>query len=482
MKAIILTEGGQKIGFGHMTRCLALRDALKAHGIHARMVVNGDSLARSCFLGQLDMVFDWLEQKNRTDKLLKGASIVVVDSYLASIDFYKNISRTIPVRVYMDDFVRLSYPSGIVVNGTIDAEKLLYSHRKNMRYLLGAKYALLRKNFWQIPKRNIRIRIGNILVIFGGINRAVFINKMLAYLQPRFPKWRFHIVTAQHSNYLSRNFKKVKYYRGIEAQKIKQIILYCDVAISAGGQTTNELAACGIPIIGICFAANQRLNIQGWQRHGVLKYAGLSNDSSIFKNLERLLCQLTLEHRHRMGNTGQRLVDGAGALRLAAKIFDSCFSFQNVQMRDKEQIFEWSNSPDVRSVSFNTKPIKWIDHCQWFKKKMGDSLCFFFKIMWLDRAIGQVRFDRFGKKACISIALDEKFRGKGLGEPAIRLATQHIFKVVPSIRTIDAYIKRANSASRKIFLKVGFRLVGTKIINSQKAYHFSKGRHENTVA
>ncbi len=476
MKALIFTEGGKETGFGHITRCLALRDALKTKGIHARMIVHGDASARRQFPGQLDMIFDWLSQKSRTRELLNGASIVIVDSYLAPIDFYKKISKTAPVCVYIDDFIRLSYPLGILVNGAIDAEKLRYPQKENLRRLLGAKYALLRKDFRQIPKRNARRRIKNVLVTFGGMDRSVFINGMLSYLQPRFPQWHFHIITGQPSHHVFQSTKRVTYYRNITAQKMKQIMLHCDLAISGGGQTTHELAACGVPAAGICFARNQRFNIQGWQRHGFLKDAGLSNDPSIFKNLEASLRQFTLERRCSMGEIGQKLVDGAGASRIAGEIFDSCFSFPKVQTRDRKQIFKWSNAPDARSVSFNTKPIKWSEHCQWFSKKLKDPRCLFFKITWLDRAIGQVRFDRNGKKTSLSVALDRKFRGKGLGGPAIRIAAQHVFKIAPDLDAVDAFVKGNNAVSAKAFLKAGFRLAGTKKIKGQKASRFSKGK------
>lgn len=478
IKALIFTEGGKKIGFGHITRCLALKDAFVSQGIQARLIVHGDNSVRKQFRGQPDMVFDWLSEKARTRGLLKGASIVAVDSYLAPADFYKTISLAAPVPVYIDDFARLSYPLGTVVNSAIGAEKVHYPRNKKRRYLLGAKHALLRKDFWKVAPKNSRKNIRNVLITFGGVDRTVFIKKMLDFIQPRFKDWHFHVIAAQSHHRTYPSNKQVSFYSGLSAKKMMSLMARCDIAISGGGQTTHELAACGLPAVGICFAKNQRLNIRDWQQAGFLKYAGRFDDPPILRSLARALRGMTFKRRCSMGRIGQKVVDGAGALRTASGIFDTCFGIQNVRMSDRKQIFEWSNSPAARSASFNQRPINWASHCQWFKAKLKNPRCSFLKVLLLGRPIGQVRFDRFGRIARISITLDERYRGKGLGGPAVQLATQHIFKVAPDIRAVNAFVKKDNVASQKTFLKAGFRFAGIKKIDGQTAYHFTRSRYE----
>ena len=190
---------------------------------------------------------------------------------------------------------------------------------------------------------------------------------------------------------------------------------------------------------------------------------------------------MTFKRRCHMSGIGQNLVDGSGALRVAGEVLDSCFTFQKIQSADKKQVFEWSNAAAVRSVSFSSKPISWIDHCHWFRVKLKDPNCYFFKILRFGCPIGQVRFDRFGKSARISVTLDEKYRGKGFGCSSIRLATEHIFKVAPDVHKVDAFVKKDNVASRKAFLKAGFRPAGVKKIHDQAAYHFIRGQSDATA-
>jgi spore coat polysaccharide biosynthesis predicted glycosyltransferase SpsG len=152
------------------------------------------------------------------------------------------------------------------------------------------------------------------------MDRNVFIYKMLTYLQSRFSDFRFHVITANPCHPTLQYPKKTKYYSAITAQRMKAVMLCCDMAISGGGQTTNELAACGLPAVGICFAKNQRPNIQGWKQHGFLNYAGLFNDPEVFKNIEKALRRLSFQQRRKMKKIGQRLMDGRGADRVGAVI------------------------------------------------------------------------------------------------------------------------------------------------------------------
>ena len=42
MKITILTEAGGNIGFGHLTRCIALYQAIEEKGYSPELIVNGD--------------------------------------------------------------------------------------------------------------------------------------------------------------------------------------------------------------------------------------------------------------------------------------------------------------------------------------------------------------------------------------------------------------------------------------------------------
>jgi spore coat polysaccharide biosynthesis predicted glycosyltransferase SpsG len=99
---------------------------------------------------------------------------------------------------------------------------------------------------------------------------------------------------------------------------MKRIMLESDIAISAGGQTLNELASVGVPTIGICMVENQLGNVKGWEKVGFLEYAGWNKENNFIKKIKNLLKYLEdIEIRESKSKIGRKFVDGKGAKRIA---------------------------------------------------------------------------------------------------------------------------------------------------------------------
>ena len=57
-------------------------------------------------------------------------------------------------------------------------------------------------------------------------------------------------------------------------QNMTELMVQCDIAISAGGFTLYELCACGVPTISVAFADNQLENVKRFDEEGLIIYAG----------------------------------------------------------------------------------------------------------------------------------------------------------------------------------------------------------------
>src|SRR4030042_1157721 len=169
MRVFILTEGGLHIGFGHVTRCLAIYDAFREKKIDPLLAVNGDETVAHLMNGTIGKICtNWVYEPEALLDYMRNADIAVVDSYLADQEFYRRISETVRTTVYFDDTMRINYPRGIVINGNICAEELNYPQRKDITYLLGSQYVPLRKEFWDVPEKKIRRSIKTVMITFGG--------------------------------------------------------------------------------------------------------------------------------------------------------------------------------------------------------------------------------------------------------------------------------------------------------------------------
>jgi RimJ/RimL family protein N-acetyltransferase len=91
--------------------------------------------------------------------------------------------------------------------------------------------------------------------------------------------------------------------------------------------------------------------------------------------------------------------------------------------------------------------------------------------------VGQVRFERRGQQAVISVSLDRQFRARGHGARIIELACR-AYLAATDTQIINAYIKADNAASLAAFKKAGFASgKGTSVAN-QPAHHLFFEREE----
>jgi len=182
MKVCIITEGSSFTGFGHVTRCISLYQAFEEKGIKPLFIVNGDNTVKDFIKNINHEIFNWLNEENKLFNLISNADVGIIDSYLADYTLYGNISKSFRIPVYIDDNKRIDYPGGIVINGTIHSEDLHYPERKDVTYLLGSKYIPLRKEFWDVPEKEIKETIKNVMITFGGDDSRNMTPKELSVL------------------------------------------------------------------------------------------------------------------------------------------------------------------------------------------------------------------------------------------------------------------------------------------------------------
>lgn len=362
MKIFIVTEGGGRIGLGHIARCTALYQAFKNEGLRSSLIVNGDNTAEKILKGYAHVTFNWLDNKKRLFEVINGSDIVVIDSYLAAISVYREVSRLTKTVVCMDDNMRIDYPAGIVVNGAISAEIMKYPDRTGMEYLLGSRYIPLRKEFWSVPAKRINGTIRSIMVTFGGADGKNMTPKIVNFLNAQYPEVVKNVIVGAGF----RNIREIERFKGRkvnliyepDTRKMRSVMLESDIAISAAGQTLHELARVGVPAIAVCVADNQLRGARSWQKSGFIKYAGKYNSKTLFRELSAAMREFAfLSARRAASAAGRGLVDGRGAERIAReavaaakkiRVLLTCvggkFSFDTIKA------LKQSNDPEIEII------------------------------------------------------------------------------------------------------------------------------------
>lgn len=321
MSILILTEGGEDSGLGHVTRCASLCQAFREMGVASRFVVNGDKTVESVLRDENYKFFDWLAERQLLLELLNGTDIAVIDSYHADYELYEDISKSVKTAVYFDDESRFEYPKGFVLNASVSAGQMPYPEREGVTYLLGAQYAPLRKEFWDVNAKPIRNNPETIMITFGGADTHGLTPGVLKLLISTYPEVLKKVIIGkgfqniEEIEELKDNSTELVYFPS--AVDMKNVMLESDIAITTGGQTVYELARVGTPAIGICMAKNQLRSIKCWSELGFMEYVGWYNCKKLEQELKNRLEHLEVRHiRMGMSETGRKIIDGQGCKRI----------------------------------------------------------------------------------------------------------------------------------------------------------------------
>jgi len=484
---LIRVDSSVDIGAGHIMRCLALAEAWHDFGGRVIFVVaKGAPEIETRLKSEGIEVFCLKTQAGGQDDasqttrlaLKKGACWIVVDGYHFGAEYQKNIKNSGLHLLFIDDYGHAGYYyADIILNHNAYASESLYVNRSpSTKLLLGNRYALLRRDFlkWREYGRETLDVAHKVLVTMGGTDpHNVTLKVIRALQQIKVAKIEAVVVVGefnQHYDELRTAAKDPRLSIRFESStsNMSELMAWADVAVSAAGVTSLELAFMGIPNILLILADNQRLVAEYMNKVGAAINLGWHQDVSsdkIAEALTKLLADANM--RREMAQRGRELVDGDGAVRVLMHMDDGIFHLRNAREDDCRLIWEWRNDPASLAVSFSSEPIPWEQHMKWFKTYDPNRKMYVAEN--IDGVpIGQIRFDFKGNEAVASITIDEKFRGKGYGSRLIRFASKRTF-TFSGIDLIHAYVKQSNEASVRSFKNAGFKIHGPKIINGHEA-------------
>jgi UDP-2,4-diacetamido-2,4,6-trideoxy-beta-L-altropyranose hydrolase len=323
-------DASQKIGIGHLMRCLALSEELTRRGNCCYFLSKLDGSELSEMIGERDANYVKINSDItlREDlELLIGFSReedidwIITDSYDMDSNYIQLIKKTGTNVLSFDDTAQIHYYSDIVLNQNVGAEKLDFSAEKYTKFLLGPKFAILRDGLLKRESGIKKTTAEKILVTMGGADPDNLTLKILRILRTVNENVEVLVVVGP----LNRFYKDLKTYTKEtdskvnlikSSEKMTEVYLKSDLAISAGGTSCYELAYFGIPNIIITIADNQINIAKELDKQKISKYLGQMNEISAEKlkeTIKELINNQTL--RKIMSQNGRNIVDGAGKKR-----------------------------------------------------------------------------------------------------------------------------------------------------------------------
>lgn len=333
---IIRVDADIQIGAGHLMRCLALAQAWKDAGGKITFITScqNKGLLRRLREEESEICLlahtypdpgDW----DYTKGILAAHpdAWVVLDGYHFDEVYQRWMKETGLRLLVIDDMAHLKcYYADIVLNQNIHANEELYENREPYtQLLLGNHYVLLRQEFWKWRgwKRQVPQVARKILVTFGGGDPDNVTFKVIQALhQVEVDGLETEVVVGgSNPNYVELQAAVCDSRFPIRLKSnvanMPELMAWPDIAISAGGTTSWELAFMGLPSIVLILADNQRPIAERLNTKGVAVNLGWHKNLSS-SDIAQALTQLLVSEKSRveLSRRGQKLVDGEGSFRV----------------------------------------------------------------------------------------------------------------------------------------------------------------------
>lgn len=281
-RVIIFTEGGDNIGFGHITRCSALYEELVGRDIETIFIVYGNNVDE--ILKDKEYInIDWKDIEFLKDFLQKD-DYIIIDSYLSNLEIYNFISNNTKKCMYIDDNNRIKYPKGIILNPVL-YEDLEYETTNPI--LRGKDYIIVRKEF--LEKIEPLKKEIDVLITLGGTDIRNLTPELIKILQEINPNFNIAIVIGKAFGNKKEieNLKtdKIDLFYNISATEMRDLILKSKFIICGCGQSINEMLVLKANFLPILIANNQVKNYNFLLKKKIVKYAMNYEELSYIRNI-----------------------------------------------------------------------------------------------------------------------------------------------------------------------------------------------------
>lgn len=473
MKIAFRVDASQGTGSGHVMRCLCLANQLRLSGAETVFVSldmpehleNMLKVAGHQFTRLPESVRDCeLEDSVATLAQVAEADRMVLDHYGLSHEWEREVEKHMPV-LAIDDLGRAHVSSWVLDQNYYEEPTVRYEGRMRADSiaLIGPQYALLRPEFVG-ARSHVRARahgIHNILVFLGGMdadNVTAIVLRAIEMVQLS----NVHVnvvVGASHpalADLAAWCESRPNVQLHIQVSDMPRFMLEADLAIGAGGSSTWERCALGLPTVTLCLAENQKEVIREGAQAGFLwGVDGKPVEEDIADILRALVkSPLILES---MSRRALAVTDAKGVHRVASALLPREVKVRPATMQDARSIYLWRTAPAIQAVSRFADHFSFEAHCDWLERTLANPSRMLLVGMHENADVGVVRFDIHGERAEVSIFLAPDRLGSGLGGAILRAAETQLLSEHPLVKWVDAWVNEGNQASTHMFNRLGYQ-------------------------
>ena len=467
MNILLRADASAKTGGGHIGRCIALAQELRARGNPVEFATRADDRLGPSMLTHAEFPFrildcndDWQSDAKATREMAQTSDWVVVDHYGLDDRWETQIKKSGSKILVIDDLANRRHDCDILVDvgrapGS-DAYRDLLSPASAV--LLGPRYSILRREFHAWQRRAPQTQKKNILVFFGSADGSELTIPVLEALDGvdcrAFLNVHVVVTDANPKRQQVRQFEGVIVHENVP--NMAAVLGGIDMAIGAAGVSMWERCRMGIPSLTIAVNDNQKPGLEIAASAGAVVPLALEDAQS-----SRILHETVfafVANRNALeaaGSAARQLVDGKGVIRIASLC--GSVRLRRALREDYKLTWNWANDSLVRQMSFNTAPISYERHIEWYDARLNCASAFI-RIAEIDGdPVGQVRFEYVEdeKGWLVDISVAREFRGQGLALELLQKALLELRRDFADARVV-ARVKKANRNSIRLFESAGF--------------------------
>jgi len=318
-RAVFRCDGGERFGAGHVARCLPLAAALTRLGW------------QTSFAGAYDGLAEWLVERSGAmtaapDPIAPcgvdpdGCELAIVDSYTIATAAICELAETLPV-LTLAEASRCSH-LGILLDYHLDRETAC-----EPRLLAGPAYAPLDPAFAAAGRPGTDVH--KLLVTVGGSGAAAALQgEIAARAAAAFPNAEVLLAGPGTGSFTGACECKLETFTASNGRihrlphpsSLLEVASEIDLAVTAAGLTSYELACAGVPQLAIAVADNQRRVVDGLRRRDLAVCLDLTRGDSL-SDLPSALRRISEPALRRdLSERGMRVFDGRGAERAATAL------------------------------------------------------------------------------------------------------------------------------------------------------------------
>ena len=449
-------DANSKIGFGHVSRLLAIADMISDEFTTHFMIVNPDNnvcelITKCCqSLIQLNQEPAVQEAETMVSSILEPGDILVLDGYEFDKDYQISLKRGGIKLVVVDDWHREKIISEVVVNHAEGVAINNYEVDDGTMLFIGAPYAMLKSEYLELAQKDfVKANDNAVFVCLGGADVNNDVIKVIQKLESIKKYKEIYVVTGSAYQYnkelqneIENSALTIRWSSNLNAQQMIEVMSRCDSAVTSPSTIAYEYLCRKGLLYVMKTADNQQLLLNG------LIKAGVAIDFSEFPVVDMLKDSL-IKNQH-------ALFDGSQSKRFK-RIFRALnLDVRNASLEDSKLLFQWANDPTTRSQSYNSEPIQFQDHIKWYSSKMAEPNCYIFIFEINGEPVGQIRYQLIKNEYVLGYSVNNEHRGKGLGTSVLMRGSMALKKERGNDIKIVGHVKHENLASVYAFRNCGY--------------------------